>query len=193
MAEKGHDVLRFDYFGTGESGGEVEDLTLAGAIDDARTAIDEIRDLAGVRKVTVVGLRVGAMVGALASEESKTVDRLVLWDPISRGAAWNDEYVRRGTNGAADGSFETEGFLYTQALQHELEQASLDQVTRVPKNVLLVVSQPPEGHAPLRTRLEADAKRFDFVHLANEPTWTEIGDIGVGAVPADIISAIATW
>ena len=60
MAESGLDVLRFDYYCTGESGGETEDLSVAGAIQDTITAIEEIVALGAVRRVTVVGLRIGA-------------------------------------------------------------------------------------------------------------------------------------
>lgn len=193
LAASGFDVLRFDYYCTGESGGETEGLTLAGAIDDAIVAIEEIQDLSGARRVTVVGLRLGSLIGAFASSGRRSVDRLVLWDPVARGEEYVRDYIRSGVGGGAEGSFETEGFVYTAAFQAELAAAAIEDAASMPKNVLLILSQPEEGFEPLRTHLDGLEIRADVECLPNEPTWSAVGDIGVGSIPADIISRIASW
>src|SRR5918992_3821916 len=60
LAKAGFPVLRFDYFGTGDSGGDSESGDVAQWTADVCTAIDELKDTAGVRSVSLVGLRVGA-------------------------------------------------------------------------------------------------------------------------------------
>ena len=82
VAAHGAEALRFDYFGTGESAGEDSEFSVSGAVEDTLVAVDEVRDLAKVCLVTLVGLRAGALVAALAAPRSKAVDRLVLWDPV---------------------------------------------------------------------------------------------------------------
>ena len=60
LARRGFHVLRFDWFGTGDSAGAGEEGSIARWLEDARTAIDELKDTAGVTRVSLVGLRLGA-------------------------------------------------------------------------------------------------------------------------------------
>jgi pimeloyl-ACP methyl ester carboxylesterase len=82
LAAAGCDVLRFDYYGTGDSAGEDHEFDPDGAVDDALSAIEEAQDLGKARKVTLVGLRDGAGVALRAAAAAPAVDRLVLWDPV---------------------------------------------------------------------------------------------------------------
>lgn len=82
LAASGAEALRFDYFGSGESAGDDEELSVGSAVEDALTAVDEALALAKVRHVTLVGLRAGALVAALAAPRARAVDRLVLWEPV---------------------------------------------------------------------------------------------------------------
>lgn len=86
LARAGHHVLRFDWFGVGDSSGNLADATVARWIEDARTAAQELRDAAGLRRIAVLGLRFGATLAALASGKIKPAT-LVLWDPVPSGAA----------------------------------------------------------------------------------------------------------
>lgn len=79
----GRHVLRFDYYGTGDSGGPTVENDIAGWCDDIETAIAEIKDMAGAPKVSLVGLRLGANLAAqVAARSPESVDSLVLWEPI---------------------------------------------------------------------------------------------------------------
>jgi alpha-beta hydrolase superfamily lysophospholipase len=86
LAAAGIDILRFDYFGTGDSAGEEFDTSVAGMQADVLTAVETLNDLAATEKVTLIGLRAGANVaaGAVASMGA-AVEALVLWDPILAG------------------------------------------------------------------------------------------------------------
>ncbi|MEP7345318.1 MAG: alpha/beta fold hydrolase [Gemmatimonadaceae bacterium] len=86
LAADGFPVLRFDYFGTGDSGGETRDGTLAHWVEDIRDAVSELRDLAGVRRVSLVGIRLGAALAARACATKLPVTQLVLWDPVVSGS-----------------------------------------------------------------------------------------------------------
>jgi uncharacterized protein len=76
-------TLRFDYFGTGDSGGDESDTDLAGCESDVESAIDALIDIAGTPQVTLIGLRAGANIAAnVAARRAAIVEALVLWDPI---------------------------------------------------------------------------------------------------------------
>src|SRR5262245_41582517 len=64
LARDGFQVLRFDYSCTGDSQGDVRDGRLEHWVEDIAMAADELKDAGGVRKVSLVGLRLGAMLAA---------------------------------------------------------------------------------------------------------------------------------
>jgi uncharacterized protein len=79
----GFHTLRFDYFGTGDSGGGDSEANPAGAEADVDSAIEGLQDIAGAARVTLIGLRLGATLAARAAMRRKeSVEALVLWDPI---------------------------------------------------------------------------------------------------------------
>ena len=56
LAGQGFHVLRFDYFGCGDSGGDQEQATIDQCLADLSTAVEELKDTAGVPRVSLVGL-----------------------------------------------------------------------------------------------------------------------------------------
>lgn len=88
LAEAGQHVLRFDWYGSGDSAGEPGDGDSdASRAEDLSWAIDELRDLAGIRKVSLVGLRGAATAVLAAAAERNEIKRAVLWDPLEPATA----------------------------------------------------------------------------------------------------------
>jgi len=92
-AERFH-VLRFDYFATGDSAGDGSEASFAQWVADIGVAVDELKDAAGVRRVSLVGLRLGASLALQAAGTRRDVDRVALWDPVVRGRAYF-EFLRQ--------------------------------------------------------------------------------------------------
>ncbi len=85
LAKSGCHVLRFDYFGTGDSAGDGRDGRLGGWLDDIAAAVAELKDTADVTRVSLFGLRLGGALAVAAASARMAVDALTLWDPILRG------------------------------------------------------------------------------------------------------------
>ncbi|MCC7181500.1 MAG: alpha/beta fold hydrolase [Acidobacteria bacterium] len=94
LTELGHAVLRFDYRGNGDSGGDFSRSSLTTALADVRSAVDHLRSLSGSARVSLVGLRLGATIAALVADEMADLDRLVLWSPVVNGAGYMQELLR---------------------------------------------------------------------------------------------------
>jgi pimeloyl-ACP methyl ester carboxylesterase len=84
LSAGGFHTLRFDYFGTGDSGGQESDADPSAAQGDVESAIEGIQDIVGVARVALIGLRLGATLAARAAMRRKeSVEALVLWDPVA--------------------------------------------------------------------------------------------------------------
>jgi len=85
LADGGYHVLRFDYYGTGDSQGDIQDATIDEWQQNIVSASDELRAISGVSRITALGARLGATLAVLAASKSAAIDKLFLWDPISNG------------------------------------------------------------------------------------------------------------
>lgn len=100
LAERGHAVLRFDYFGAGDSSGMSADASLATHRADLQAAIATLEQrVPTTERIGLIGLRLGATFAALLAESAATSARLrgsplVLWDPILDGDAYFQELLR---------------------------------------------------------------------------------------------------
>jgi alpha-beta hydrolase superfamily lysophospholipase len=90
LARAGFHVLRFDYFGTGDSEGIDLNCTLKRCLIDATKAQVELAAKAGMGPNLVIGIRVGANL-ALRMTSAGTVAGVVVWDPIVQG----DIHIKR--------------------------------------------------------------------------------------------------
>lgn len=85
LCTAGFDVLRFDYFGTGNSTGCCEDFRVESMQADLRHAVDYLQKSSDIEKVSVVGIRIGATIAA-TTQFDVPIQHRVLWDPIVDGA-----------------------------------------------------------------------------------------------------------
>ncbi|GAB3161218.1 alpha/beta fold hydrolase [Myceligenerans halotolerans] len=102
LAEAGVAALRFDFRGHGESGGRQEELTLAGVLNDIRSALEFVRDAAGVSRTSLIGQSFGGGIcGYYAAKRPDDVERLVMLCPqidykkrtIDSRPYWHDDRI----------------------------------------------------------------------------------------------------
>jgi len=94
LAREGANVLRFDYFGTGDSPGNDDQIDIDRWIADIHCAQDELNKRCDAR-IVWVGARLGATVAALASRAGIPPYRLVLWEPILSGSDYLQSLAHR--------------------------------------------------------------------------------------------------
>ncbi len=151
-------ALRFDYRGTGDSGGsEADPNTVQAWLASVRRAVRWLRQEAGVTQVVLVGFRVGALLAAQVAAELGDIAALVLVGPVASGRT----YVREAmalrsfvaqTSAAADpesSSSEEEGrdglkvagFHLSSATLRELERLDLRELPRRPAPRVLLLGR----------------------------------------------------
>lgn len=90
LAANGYYVMRFDYYGMGDSYGKFQEVSVPRWIEDIECASEEIKLISGCESVSVIGIRLG---GTLVCQP-QLVQRwsmLILWDPVTTAS----QYIRR--------------------------------------------------------------------------------------------------
>ena len=96
LTRSGNDVLRFDYFATGDSAGDDAVGELDGWAKDLSTAHEELMRRSPAACVVWVGARLGATLAIKASAlATRAPDRLILWEPVVDGNAYLRELAER--------------------------------------------------------------------------------------------------
>lgn len=85
LAGRGIPVLRFDYYGTGDSAGASEEVEWPRCLADVAQAAEALRTRSGCDRVIGFGARLGGSL-ALAAAGRVPFAGLILWDPVLDGA-----------------------------------------------------------------------------------------------------------
>jgi pimeloyl-ACP methyl ester carboxylesterase len=154
LADAGIPVLRFDLPGAGDSSGSALDSKLFPAwIQSVEDAAGELRSIAGVQQVAVVGVRLGSLLAMIAAARESNLHDLVLWAPPSSGHAEirelrafanmeRREYTspapvpKQPFPGLASG-----GFLLSPETQRDLEAADLSRLSGLRGRRVLLLSR----------------------------------------------------
>ncbi len=206
LAASGYHVFRFDYFGTGDSAGEDGEGTPALWVRDILCAIEELRDSGDVEKISLIGLRLGAALAALAAEENAQVHSLVLWEPVVDGTAylqelqtmhrnWLDRQLYRPARKVLAGNNgEILGFPFPPLLRDHIGRIRLANRHRPPAPHCLILSN--TNHPAYRHL----SRRFQEMGAASEnrlipepQVWYKDERLDHYLVPNQSLEAIITW
>ncbi|MCE2953016.1 MAG: alpha/beta fold hydrolase [Gemmatimonas sp.] len=211
LAKAGYHVFRFDYRGTGDSWGEGDAFTLEGAVADTGLAMEELRDTADVSEITLVGLRLGATVAALAAQEADDLSHLVLWDPVVDGPSYAGSLVgsaHHGESGAtarapsgvspsgvpSSGTVHAMGFPVGTALREELMSLRLPGPLRHGGQTLVVLPDDGPGTDEVMRPWQGDgAPSAERAVVPVSGRWDEVDNWGSAMIPQNAIRFIVDW
>ena len=137
LARRGIHVLRFDYFGIGDSSGSVESvMSLDQWQRDTEESIRRLIDESGARSVMLFGLRSGATIASTLSGIG-SVNSLMYWEPVWSGQdllnCWGNLHLEmldmRKTKMETENSIVGEeilGSLYSHQLLKQMQSWSID-------------------------------------------------------------------
>lgn len=179
LERAGLPVLRFDWHGTGDSAGGCESGSFQQWRKDLQLAVQELRDAFAVRRVSVVGFRLGASIAAMTSF-SQPLQELVLWEPALIGAMYLRDLrarERRNLGNLLDPpawwkhEHPHELLGHTLSDAHYAEIESLDlvrQMTPVAKQVSIVVNRPSAPHRDFLLALKERQVQADLIEFKDE-------------------------
>lgn len=199
LARSGVAALRFDYGGTGDSAGNLDD---PGRLDDWLASIDEALALARRScsgPVVVIGMRMGGLLATEAIARGTAgapVDGLILWDPCASGR----EFLRiertllatgYGAPQIGDGSVTGPAFTYSPDTVAELTPVALTPTDASAARRTLVLAR-SEGRSMPAARDAFSSPHADWVEVDGQPDLLDVPPQML-TVPTTTIKAIAEW
>lgn len=207
LSSVGFHVLRFDYYGCGDSGGGCYQGSVRQWINDISTAVNELNGGYDLEKVCLVGLRLGGALAMMAGVSRGDIDSIVIWDPVIDGAIYLSELIRLHDEWLR-GSFaktqldhkhgdhcEVLGFPMTDSLKQELTDINLLTLERKPANsVFIVASNEVTKNKLLSEHLERINAKPNYEYISAPKVWIKNDDgNSKGLVPIPILKSIINW
>lgn len=210
MARRGHHVLRFDYFGMGDSGGQTSEGDLDGWEADARSAIDEVRAISGSSSVSLVGVRLGGALAMRAASRRPEVRAAALWDPVVRGVHYLVELggpmtPASGTaftlsrdllRWASDGALHVQGYPFGPVLIEGLRAVDLTRHPGPPSRFArlgLFLSDPDPASDAFAMRMEESGVAVLQKVFRDAGAWRDPERLGGAVLAPSLLHEVAGW
>jgi pimeloyl-ACP methyl ester carboxylesterase len=189
-------VLRFDYDGTGDSSGSIDDPGRDEAWTQSVARAVELLRRHGVADVAGVGMRLGATIlGAAVDRHDLDLRSLVLWDPCESGRTYLRELsaleaLRSDrSRSQPDGAIVTAEFVFSPETAAELRRLDLTSTSRRPlaSRLLVMMRADRSPSAKLRARLEAEPVEWrtsddQGALLDVDPLFAELPERSIAAI-----------
>ncbi|WP_233842637.1 alpha/beta fold hydrolase [Dyella sp. 2HG41-7] len=195
LATEGIAVLRFDYYGTGDSAGDSVDMDWQRCLADTVVAADELRARSGADRVFAFGARLGGSIALAAALQARFAG-VVAWDPVLDGRTYAaqldimqsalcfDDKRFMVPREAADAAAQWLGFAISERLRQQITTMHVDGPT-VP--TLLLDSLSPD--APRRLNgfmVDAAMTRSLDIHTP----WNDSRRLEVAILSHPLIQAV---
>ncbi|MEP6491988.1 MAG: alpha/beta fold hydrolase [bacterium] len=191
LAAAGCHVLRFDYYGTGDSAGDFEETSQIDWQGDIDTAITELMDVGQVSRVALVGMRLGATLAAQVANSRSEIDQLVLWDAIDNGNEYLVEI--RASPAAPDETVDACGLGVTPRARQDIGSITLDTFgPPLPRTLIVTTTAASTDHEALWARLVSAGVECSPLHSPDTMAWKE-RPVGTGAMPVNTLRKIVAW
>ncbi|PIE40961.1 MAG: hypothetical protein CSA49_05770, partial [Gammaproteobacteria bacterium] len=202
LAKMGFDVLRFDYWGTGNSAGESDKVSLVQWQDNIVVAANELRSLiSSTAAINLVGLRLGATMAMNAAANIGGVNQCIAWDPLWSGESYLKEieayleaqYLPVLRNAADQSTIYLNGYPQSCSFRSELRQLDArkapvsDQV-----KYTVVASHNHDGFSGIVNAFSVSTANVRLKVIPCEADWNYSGGNGGILLPQPIIAGISS-
>jgi pimeloyl-ACP methyl ester carboxylesterase len=147
LSESGHHVLRFDWFGHGDSCGIFEECFFATWMQDIECAITKLMSITNRPDTFQVGFRLGASILLKHASKFSNSHKIILWEPVINGNGWitsihtmNNAIFHSITTHHPKQYLELIGFLYSPNLLSDLHDFNYKHIDHSENEFYLVCS-----------------------------------------------------
>ncbi len=203
LSRLGFPVMRFDYWGTGDSKGDRAPDRLSGWQDNISSAMNELKSRSKLDRICLAGLRLGGALATLAAG-STAVEGIALWEPVIKGDTYVDvllEWQRDKLRyfladmpslAVDDRPAELLGLAINNAFLDDMINIDLMAIKQPPaKHMMIVEHQPQDEVAAFKTHLQQLGIDVQHKTVDDPRVWTDDPDKAL--VPNQILQTLVTW
>jgi pimeloyl-ACP methyl ester carboxylesterase len=198
LQHAGYHVLRFDYFASGDSEGDSDEFDLATCRQNIQDAISFLKGTGQVRRVTVIGTRLGGLLALEALAEER-VKRLVLIDPVLNGAAYlkrmQDMHQALLDENPLRAPFRTPmachrqllGFPGSEAFTFQLKKLNALATNPKVKSIHILKTEGTDDVTDLHAHLSGSVEEIDIRPVDASLRWDQVQALQFQDFPNDLI------
>lgn len=166
LSRIGADVLRFDYSGHGNSGGDCATVGPDQWKREIRESLERLRELANPKRVTIVAMRLGATM--VANTQVPDVDDLILVDPVRCGRAYLmmlEEFDKKELTSLSR---------YDRVRRPRIEQLHGQRFSKEKREAIAQLQLPPADFSAAKRTLVLTTARYEDAEglLLIPPNWS---------------------
>jgi pimeloyl-ACP methyl ester carboxylesterase len=206
LAAAGYHSLRFDYFGTGDSAGDNVEGGMSEWVKNTRMATQELKDVSGLEKVSIVGVRLGAAIAMHAATSEPALEGLFLWDPVVDGNRYldglermHDEFVNdvnRFPKSRADNRDSREdelvGMVWSSAMRQSIRSIDLAAPGKIhARSVSIIGSEDKDEFRRLRDSLGERGMDCHYQVVNERIAWEVLAELGAILMPHALLQAMS--
>lgn len=205
LAKAGYHTFHFDYFGTGDSSGIAEEGETTRWIQDIKSAITELRDTSGLKKISLCGVRIGASLAMHATKNETDIEHLFMWDPVVDGKSFieklhsghqimlndPDRFSVSRSNYQDAHNYEFLGYPYSKQKQNSIEAINLLKTdTYNTKKIFLITTEENDLYQNLNKQLESSDIKTEHTYIPDSIGWDNYEKLEIAIKPFEIIQTI---
>jgi alpha/beta superfamily hydrolase len=213
LVRTGMNVMRFDYFGTGDSMGDDTQGEIEGWVRDTLAASAELSRRSAIASQVWLGARLGGTVALIAASRAPSPPvHLAIWEPVIDGGAYLQELAhatvaafeasytirdsawrQRLVDDAAQSERDGIGFEIGAALHEQLRQLEPTKlpVPSVPRATILKRDD-SSAYASLLDPWRRHALTIDEIVLPHDFDWVAEEALNTSLVPHEIVQRLTT-
>ena len=207
LARVGFPVLRFDFTGCGDSEGDCDQWRIHQWKTDIESGIAELKTRGEIKKVCLIGLRLGATLARMIGANREDIEGMVLWDPVINGMDYVAELKSRhhkhlvrygGVPQKPTQEHEDQeviGFTLTTNFLTDLQPINLLTVpSEYTKKILCIQSTEIPYGKELESQIKKTHPLVEFQHLPSNPLWKRGKNMLTRKlVPQDTVKLVVSW
>jgi len=202
LAKIGFPVLRFDFYGCGDSAGQLSQSRISQWSEDISTAIYELRKKSRIKKICLCGLRLGGTLSIMAGTPD-LVDSLVLWNPIVNGKNYlrelrslhketlENSYTKQDCE-KRNGSNEFLGHSYSDNILNDIDSIDLLSIkeNHISKTLFIKSGHMLDGEQ-MKDHLMAVGVQTDYRDIPGRNVWLDAPSQEIVQLP--VIQTVVSW
>ncbi len=206
LTSLGFHVLRFDYYGSGNSAGRTDEGDVSQWLQDIKTALTELKDMSAVSRLSVIGVRFGAALAALASSETR-LNKLVLWDPVTDGEAYvqdmmdmeqalleqHRDRINHSITEMPHTGNEFFGFHFPDAVLESISGVKLNNVIMQASSISLTITEEKPVYKSLLENMQQKNLPVVCNYVPNDDVWHGVESLKLALISPVLLQSIATF